>query len=615
MILFDRYTDKEITEKELPDQIDFGRYFFKEKNSELVELTYSVFSTNKFIKQEILLDKNRSLQDVFIDIGIDIKNSPQNKFEVVPLIKRIKNKLGLNEFESMLNENIFHLEEIFRQPHYLLEREIEKVHVSRAKRIPSKSYQHLASHTEDWAHKSIVNFKPIRILNEELNLNFDIYENELTIIFLERCLIYLNSRLKEIQDIESFLDEYKKILQNKSADYGWYKKNQRNFHLIGAVYEDDHNLGKSSDNLTLSKTEEVLNQINKRLLVLRNSDLFLKVNKKASKSILLRNTNVLINHKHYRFVKALWIELNKVNPEKNDKETVQYEQDIFKGIRSFAISLLVYCLKEYLNYQLEGNYNSFTGRHEYFPSVSFALNTNQIGHFKVGTQNLKIVFIGNEPLEIEILSNTPMSQKTCILFFSEEAKKTKDRVININPLDPDSCERIGSFLRKYIIKNYLEKINKEYKYAQLLRDYVHLFPQTNILFDKDKYSYKFISYPTNNIIISDIEKNLVQDETFKSIKSRDHKERVQKELIGLANEINTGFEKLKSEFLHCVACSAPLNFFVSRKFDHIVCGQCHMLLNNLNQEKVIFKNAEHRYQSLNPPNWGMDFLNFNVKEL
>lgn len=425
MVLFDRFTQKDITEKELPDQIDFGRFLIKELDAKPVELTYSTISTSKHIRQEILLEKNKSLQDVFIDIGIDVEKCAINKFEVIPLIKRIKNKLALNDFESMLNENVFHLEEIFRQPHYLLDREIEKVHVSRAKRIPSKSYQYLASHTEDWIHKSIVNFKPSRVLNEELNLNFDIYENELAVSFLDRCLSYLNSRLKEIQDMDSFLSEYKKLLENRNDARGWYKKIERNLKLIGSVYEDGNNSGQSSDSSILSETEKILSQLNKRLLILRKSDLYFKVKKRGSQTISLKNTNVLINHKHYRYLKSLWVELGQASPEKSDKEKGQYEQDIYKGIQGYAVSLIVYSLKEYLKYQPEGDYTSFIAKRRLFPSISVNADENGIINLKIGTQNLKLIVLGNEPADMEILTKIMGSQKAYILFFSEQVKTKK----------------------------------------------------------------------------------------------------------------------------------------------------------------------------------------------
>ena len=44
MMLFDRYTGKRVSDKELPNQIDFGRYCFADNGK---DITYSNFPTNK----------------------------------------------------------------------------------------------------------------------------------------------------------------------------------------------------------------------------------------------------------------------------------------------------------------------------------------------------------------------------------------------------------------------------------------------------------------------------------------------------------------------------------------------------------------------------------------
>ena len=82
MMLFDRYTGKTVSEKETPSQIDFGRFCFAENGK---DITYSNFPTNKAIKQDLLLDKNKSIQDILIDIAVDVEKSKQNEFSVVPL--------------------------------------------------------------------------------------------------------------------------------------------------------------------------------------------------------------------------------------------------------------------------------------------------------------------------------------------------------------------------------------------------------------------------------------------------------------------------------------------------------------------------------------------------
>lgn len=157
MMLFDRYTGKTVSEKEIPNQINFGRYCFAENGS---DITYSNFPTNKAIKQDLLLDKNKSIQDILIDIAVDVEKSKQNEFSVVPLIRRIKNKLNLNEFERFLLDKLFHLEEIFRVPHYLLHREIEKVHVSKAKEFLRKVIN-------TWLHIQKIGFiKALSVLSQ-----------------------------------------------------------------------------------------------------------------------------------------------------------------------------------------------------------------------------------------------------------------------------------------------------------------------------------------------------------------------------------------------------------------------------------------------------------------
>lgn len=223
MQVFDRLKSIAIDSSKLPNHIDLGRYFVVESGQDLTNRIVNV-GVDKFISQELLESKNKSLQDLFCYFNAALLEIKDNDFAIIPLIQSVKDKLELNKFEELLESKVFHLEEIFRQPHYLLQRTIEKVNVSRAKRIPAKSYQNLASHTEDWLHKSIVDFKPRRILNEELDLQYDVYENQVTIALIERCLIYLNSRIHEVHDISNFLDEYYKLLEDRNDSAGWYKK-------------------------------------------------------------------------------------------------------------------------------------------------------------------------------------------------------------------------------------------------------------------------------------------------------------------------------------------------------------------------------------------------------
>ncbi len=609
-MLLDRYTGTIVSEKEIPSQIDFGRYYFADTGK---DITYSNFPTNKVIKQDLLLDKNKSIQDIFIDIAVDVEKSKANEFGVIPLIRRIKNKLNLKEFEKLLLDKLFHLEEIFRVPHYLLHREIEKVHVSKAKRIPSKSYQYLASHTEDWVHKSIVSFKPSRILHEELDLNFDIYENQLCVTLVQRCLVYLNSRLKEIQDIKSFLNEYEKLLKNRNDQKSWYKKTERNLKLIGAVYDDENYRGSSQDGATLSETENVLNQIKKRLQLLQKSDLFDLVNKRAMQSITLKNTNVLVNHKHYRYVKTLWIELDKVKPEKSDSEKLKHEQDVINGLRQYAKSIIVYTLKNALEYELKGKYQEFSGEHLFYDAIEVS-EFNGIFKIKIGRFEKRIIVIANEPENTNEQTEFLRKHNTYLFYYSENPIYEGMQTVCINPLDPDSIERTGAFIKKFLLIPYSENLKLRFKFPQLLRDYVKYIPQSQVIFDTSDYTFSFRSYPKLELKEKDIKRHIETDTLFKK-KIRPDKDNIFRELSKLISEINKRAEELKNKYLFCFSCGEVFQPYNINELNYMKCPSCNTLYVNSSDKEITLKIDDDRYNSLANKEFGMDYILFNPAEL
>lgn len=610
MMLFDRYSGKSVSEKEIPSQIDFGRYCFAENGK---DITYSNFPTNKAIKQDLLLEKNKSIQDILIDIAVDIEKAETNELSVVPLIRRIKNKLNLNEFEKLLLDKLFHLEEIFRVPHYLLNREIEKVHVSKAKRIPSKSYQYLASHTEDWVHKSIVSFKPSRILHEELDLNFDIYENQLCVTLVQRCLVYLNSRLKEIQDIKSFLNEYEKLLKNRNDQKSWYKKTERNLTLIGAVYDDENYRGSSQDGATLSETESVLNQIQKRLQLLQKSDLFDLVNKRAMQSITLKNTNVLVNHKHYRYVKTLCIELEKVKPEKSDSEKLKHEQDVINGLRQYAKSIFAYTLKNALDFELKGTYQDFSGEHLFYDAIKVS-ETNGVIKIKIGRFEKRIIVIANEPENTAEQTELLRKHNTYLFYYSENPVNETLQTISINPLDPDSIERAGAFIKKFLLSLYNENLKRSFKFPQLLREYVKYIPQSQVSFNTSDYTFSFHSYPKSELNENDIKKQIESDTLFIK-KSRPDKDNILSEISNLTNEINSKADELKNKYLHCFSCGEAFHSYNIDKMNYMKCSSCNSLYDNSTDNRITLKVDDSRYYSLANKEFGMDYISFNTEEL
>ncbi len=603
MQVFDRLKNIAIDSSRLPNHIDLGRYFVVESGKDLTNRIVNV-GVDKFISQELLESKNKSLQDLFCYFNAALLEIKDNDFAIIPLIQSVKDKLALNKFEELLESKVFHLEEIFRQPHYLLQRTIEKVNVSRAKRIPAKSYQNLASHTEDWLHKSIVDFKPRRILNEELDLQYDVYENQVTIALIERCLIYLNSRIHEVHDISNFLDDYYKLLEDRNDSAGWYKKIDRNLSLIGCVYEDDNYNGNSYRIGILSNTRQRLLSLSKRLKALQNTPLFNEVNQRSVQSLMsssdVRPTNVISNHRHYRYVRDLWLTLNKIDHEKSEKERIQHEQDVINGVRGYSKSIIAYIIQNILGYEIEGSYSNWTASHPYLSVISLKETKDNRLVLQIGESKfIFVVFCNPTPIDAEVLP-----PNTYILSLSE-AKET-DRIIGISPYDADSIERVGKVIKSYIVRDFLRCISVKYEYPHVLRDFVECIISDDIEFHKN-FTYSFNGIPMEPLKTLPVIELLEQKELFKQ-RSRLDKDSIKKEMEALVDSINKHADDIANRIV-CLDCMSLIQRRNLRQLNYIQCD-CGFVLDSTSSY-VIFSNKDSKYSKLRKDDWGMDYVTYS----
>ena len=603
MQVFDRLKGKTFDSSMLPNHIDLGRYFVVESGQDLTNRIVNI-GVDKFISQELLESKNKSLQDLFCYFNAALMEIRDNDFAIIPLIQSVKDKLALNKFEELLESKVFHLEEIFRQPHYLLQRTIEKVNVSRAKRIPAKSYQNLASHTEDWLHKSIVDFKPRRILNEELDLLYDVYENQVTIALIERCLIYLNSRIHEVHDIGNFLDEYYKLLEDRNDSAGWYKKIDRNLSLIGCVYEDDNYNGNSFRIGILSNTRQRLLSLSKRLKALQSTPLFNDVNQRSVQSLMsssdVRPTNVISNHRHYRYVRDLWLALNKIDHEKSEKERIQHEQDVINGVRGYSKSIIAYIIRNILGYEIEGNYSNWIATHPYLSDISLKETKDNCLVLQIGVSKFTFVVFGN-PTPIDTKELPP---NIYVLSLSEA--KENDKIIGISPYDADSIERVGKVIKSYIVRDFVNQISLEYEYPHVLRDFVECIISDDIVFHKN-FTYSFNGIPMESLKTLRVIELLEQKEMFKQ-RSRLDKESIRKEMESLVDNINKNADVVANRIV-CLDCMSLIQRRNLRQLNYIQCD-CGFVLDSTSS-CVIFSNKDGKYNKLREDDWGMDYVTYS----
>ena len=605
MLLQDRYTGKTMDSSSLPSQIELGRYFVSESGHDITNRVVNVGS-EKIISQDLLDSKNKSLQELFCFFNVAVRTYKDNDFSIIPLIQSVKEKLSLTEFEILLESKVFHLEEIFRQPHYLLQRTIEKVNVSKAKRIPAKGYQNLASHTEDWIHKSIVSFKPRRILNEELELLYDVYENQVTVALIERCLIYLNGRIKEIQDIGKFLSEYNKLLSDRNDSNGWYKKIDRNLSLIGCVYEDDNYTGRMSRSEILSMTHQRLLSLSKRLKALQSTTLFSEINRRMVQNFMseqdIRPTNVIANHKHYRYVRDLWIALNKVDYGKSEKERDEYEQNVIDGVRNYSKVVIAYIMHDILNYELDGNYNKWEAIHPYFPSISLEETTDQRICITIGNSLLSILTLASTTT----IQHSDLPENNYILCLGNE--KNYGNIVAISPYDVDSIERVGAIIKSYILKDLVGQIRETHEYSHNLRDFTSYIYPKYLSFNIVDYTYTFKCLDFTNLNSGFVE-SLKSNEKFKQ-KSRIEKDSIIKDIESLVEDINKNAKKLSDKVI-CIDCLNSIQRRYLTQLDYIQCT-CGFTLDCTNNS-IVLKNKDPKYSSLKREDWGMDYIEFQYK--
>ena len=605
MKLYDRFNGNLLDIDKLPEQIDLGRFVNPKTNEDLTNRIINV-GAERIIRQEILENDNKSLQSLFCQFYQFVTKAETDSFDVKPIIQSVKSKLFLNRFENLLEEKLFHLEEIFRQPHYLLQRTIEKVNVSRAKRIPAKSYQNLASHTEDWLHKSIVNFKPHRILNEELDLLYDVYENQVTVALVERCLLYLNGRIKEVRDITEFLRDYSKILSDRDDSRGWYQKIKRNLSLIGDVYEDQHYHQKIHQSSILAKTQTRLLAMQRRLKALQSTSLYGEINKRVVQSLMgdgdVRPTNVIANHKHYRYVRELWLELNTEGKEQSEKERNNYEQTVIEGIRCYSRSLLAYIVKDILGYEIAGSYVSWMATNNYYCPISME-EKNGVIVLTIGKNEIRFVTVGND-----FKGRVDNIQRKGLYILSLGNSKKEGHIISVSPYDADSVERVGRVIKEYILREYLDNVYATYEYPHMLKEYVKYIDCKYVIFDNN-YKYFFKGIPQVDILEKGVLEGLEADAQFKH-RSRPDRDKIKLSMISLVNDINDHAKKI---LLHLKCqdneCHLAIHRQDAKQLGYLKCD-CGFVLDSTNRH-ILFKNKDERFKDLTSVDWGMDYVEFD----
>jgi hypothetical protein len=577
---YDRLLNKEWTLKELPPRLELGRVLVS-RDEKQYELTQSVLNVPGYIDQNLLVD-HKYLQDVFTYFKAVMEGS--GELNIRPIIPKEKVSLDLNEFEEYLLKKIHHLEEIFRSPHYQLERQIEKVNVALAKKIPTRTYEYVASHTEDWHVKSLVCFQPNRILHEYLDQNFNVYENQVYMLLVTSAIRYLDERVLQVGDMKNFYENYHAMMKTDFTQI-WFKKRERTLELVGPAYTDQYSQKHKvqDDQKLIASTLTNLRGLKERLQALRQNPKLTGV--KASTNLMTRNTNVLVNHKHYRYLPKLCTLLIEVNNQAfSEAEKVRKQQLVIQGFQDYCRSLIVYILRDkyYLNYTLDGDYKHFSGVHkdDYYPAIDGTFTDDGVFLLNDGTKDLRIVFFASK---VDYTTEKKIPPDTLIMYLKyDHTPPLPNRgmsAIGVSPTQFDCAEELSAYVRGWILTSRYNSYLQPRRFKSILLNYIDQLDIPFITFELKAFTYQYTAYP-QEISPDSAQRKLESLPSYKLIKSNEEKRILREEVGELIRKLNLTSLYLRETNLRCPGCFAPLDRTEVKSLRYLVCenSDCQTIL-------------------------------------
>lgn len=268
--------------------------------------------------------------------------------DVVPLVPGMSDAVDLQPLENKIKNLFGHLETVCMRPKAHLRVEVDRLVVTKARRIPHKASSYLASHTEDWERPLVRGVLPKRILAEMRHDQIDIYENRVAARLVDHLVAYLGKRILEIRKmIKVFQDkeDYSDIME------GTYLRQERIAKLWGQSIEANEGLKRAKT--TLSELE----RLKYRLMGLMDSPMYRAIPHRTYVASTLRTTNILVNDQNYRRVAELWRDWLDAGcaETKTPTDINRDAQDLCHGMVKFSMLLVMRALDQ-LGYEIREEY-------------------------------------------------------------------------------------------------------------------------------------------------------------------------------------------------------------------------------------------------------------------
>ena len=311
------------------------------------------------------------------------------------------------------------------------------------------------------------------------------------------------------------------------------------------------------------------------------------------------------NHQHYRYLKELWMLLNKEENINVDNDKREADDEVIFNIRKYGLSIINYAIKNqtYLKFSASGTDTSWTASKDYQPNIFVKYDTD--GIIKVGIDRKEIRFV--------VLCSPPESscvvpKDTYILVYDNLGKcQSSHNIIPISLNDISSVERVATIIREYLLREYLgNTIFRDIDFPRTLQPYIETisaFCET-IKIDKKSDTYRFMRFPKNDIDWNGCLAAIKATSDF-SDRSRPNQNEILKYFKEFTDSYVLSANQLQDN-LRCFAldCETPFESWYCDNLNYIQCNTCGATLDCTHTNHITFKeNNDFSKEEL-----GMDYL-------
>ncbi|MFD1385060.1 hypothetical protein ACFQ45_17030 [Rhodanobacter aciditrophus] len=474
---FDRFTNTKCFD--LPMQIDSGRYVWEGKHAECLNGHSDIYpgeilvsdgsercSLNQTNHQFLMPDKNRQqdislFENAIATIGRQLEHDSKLMSPMLPsaVVDADSHLLPLEKKLQIILEK-GHLHQISHRPRLDIRYEEEITDVARAKRLAKGALVHLASHSECWQRQTLSGVVPKKVKARFSEDDFHIYENRVYARLLDKLDTHLTQRIRTVEQLNDTLDKALRFYDNRDIHH---RLSYKVCDLWGQTFDEEATL----ETLTLlEETLTTLRAMHHSICNLKQSGLYLLINRNTQIGGALHRTNILNHDAHYRYLSILWEMLSKNQQRLKSSPAEQFvrNQELSEYYCRYVGLHFQHALKPY-SAEVECKYES---QEKVFVWAGREFKLTREGFDWTLVENREQVDVLRIKTWLGFHDHNYEKSNSLIAFSSidQELKPSIDRdnAIPLSPMDLYGVERLGWFvdrtMTQFLVANYGEPIQK-----------------------------------------------------------------------------------------------------------------------------------------------------------